>query len=242
MASSSPQNNSKNDPALSAILAVNLTTSDWGFEPLPSNVTAINGTVPQNGTFINGDFQNKTIINGTYLIERTTPQNIGSVSLVSFIYMVMSLVIILLAAPDSIKWIKAANGERTTSSTLSITNERNFNAWVQKRYPQTPKIAPADSYAETVARVPDQAFTSKDLQDCIDLIRAKYSLDVQTHNLKDIYAANRPIVDDMRRQAAGALVDLKRMVEGWMAAGQENWSQEEWRLINEIYNRYFRSE
>jgi hypothetical protein len=94
----------------------------------------------------------------------------------------------------------------------------------------------SDSYAEKVLRRPGGAVTSQDLRECRELIRSKYALDAWVYNARDIRAHNRDIMDDKKRQSAGALVDIQRTVKGWVEA-RAQWSPEEWEMVLRIYQR-----
>jgi hypothetical protein len=191
-----------------ALSAVSATTWQWGVSSLPSDISVD-------------------------LVQSTT---VGSVSTISFIYLMMSALIILIMAPiilimapKTVAWV------RGSSSDLS---EREFEKRLLRHYPGPRKIPPLPSYVETVSRGgrPGALVTSQDLRECRELIRAKYALDVSTFNLRDVHYLNQPIVDDMKRRSAAALVDVRRIVRGWVDA-KDQWTEGEWRQVEEINRR-----
>jgi hypothetical protein len=202
---------------LSPLDAVNATTGEWGLEPLPSGLYTDDGSNPSDDP---------------NLIELVQSPTVGSISTVSFIYLIMSILIILIMVRPSIHWIRAVMGSGTHHS----SPERQFRKQLMRHYPPPPKSPPLRSYAETVAREPGRTITPQDLRECRELIREKYELDVEKYNLRDVHDLNRPILDDKIKRSAGALVDIKRIVKGWVEA-KEQWSETEWRQVEEINRR-----
>lgn len=205
---------------LSPLDAVKATTGEWGLEPLPSGLYAQNGSA-------NSDDPN--------LIELVQSPTVGSISTVSFIYLIMSILIILIMLRPSIDWVWAVTGSSTHHSSSELS-ERQLRKQIMRHYPPPPKSPPLRSYAETVAREPGRAITSQDLRECRELIRETYALDVEKYNLRDVHDLNRHILDDKIRRSAGALVDIKRIVKGWVEA-KEQWLEAEWRQVEEINRR-----
>lgn len=229
--------NMTNSSYLSPVEAVNLTTGEWRVEPLPSNLTVFNSSVPVNTT-INGQVYNGSAINGTTIIVRFPSTNIGSISMISFIYMIISVGIIGLNVIPFIQWTKelTSRGRISNSQPLkpSPLSERRFERRLHQIYPTFQP--PQDSYAEKVLRRPGGTVTSQDLRECRELIRSKYALDVWVYNARDARAHNRDIMDDKKRQSAGALVDIQRTVKGWVEA-KDQWLPEEWEMVLMIYQR-----
>jgi hypothetical protein len=231
-----------NSSYVSPIDAVNSTTGEWRVDPLPSNITVFNSSVPNNIT-INGQVYNGSAINGTTIIVRFPSTNLGSISMVSFIYMVMSLLIIGVMAFPFILWIKDVTGHISSRSQISnsrprqpaFLSERRFERRLRRAYPSLDQ-PPQESYAEKVPRKPGGTVTSQDLRECRELIRSKYALDVFIHNARHARAQNMDIVDATRRQSAGALVDIQRTVKGWVEA-DAGWSPEEREMVQMIYDR-----
>jgi hypothetical protein len=224
--------------SLSAGDAANATTGEWRFEPLPSNLTFVNGTL-KNGTLVNGMIYNGSAINGTIIIERLSSTTVGSVQLASFIYIIMSILIVLMMLPNSVKWIRAASGHSHRFLPLVATpefRESLFRSQISAYYPSAIVINPVDSYAEAVAHKPTSSVTPEELRKCRQLLRGKYSLDCQIVNLRHVFEPNRHIVEGMKKRSNGACYDLKRMVSGWMQA-QGQWSAEEWELVKKISER-----
>jgi hypothetical protein len=210
--------------------AVNATTEAWRFEPLKSNFTFANGTLEGaiNGT-----------INGTTIINTLSSTTVGSIQLASFIYIIMSVVIIVMLLPCSVKWIQAASGGGHRFVPLVAMPEfpeRIFKSQLRRYYPPLPDAKPIDSYAEAVDHTPTGVVTPEELRKCRKLLRGKYSLDCQIFNLRHVYEPNRHIVENMKRRSDGACSDLHRMVSGWKQA-RDQWSAEERKLLTEISER-----
>jgi hypothetical protein len=234
--------NTTNSSYLSPIEAVNLTTGEWRVEPLPSNLTVFNSSIPDNTT-INGQIYNGSAINGTTVIVRFPSTNIGSISMIPFIYMIISVGIIGLNAIPFVLWIRDLTGHISSRSRISnsqplrpfFLSKREFERRLHQIYP-TFAQPPQDSYAEKEVRRPGGTVTSQDLRECRELIRSKYALDAWVYNARDIRAHNRDIMDDRKRRSAGALVDIQRTVKGWVEA-EAQWSPEEWEMVQRIYRR-----
>jgi hypothetical protein len=225
---------------LSPIDVVNSTTGEWRVGPLTSNLTVFNNSVPNN-TIINGHVYNGSAINGTTIILRSPSTNVGGISMISFIYMIMSAGIIVLMAFHSFKWIKAVPGSFSSRGRINesrplrpyFLSQRKFERRLNKIYT---RLDQPQSYTEKVPRQPGGAVTSQDLRECRELMRSKYALDVLIYNSRHARAHNRDIIDDKKRQSAGALVDIQRMVKGWVEA-EAQWSSEEWKMVQDIHKR-----
>lgn len=217
---------------LSAIDAINSTTREFRVSHLPSSLYVYTGTLP-NYTVIDNQVYNGSAssINGTTLIQRFPSTTIGTISIVSFIYMMISLITIVIMVPPSLSFIRAVTAQdKFRYSPASTMTDREFRRLLLPHYPD----APPPSYAETVPRKQGAVVTPGDLQECRKLIRAKYKLDVSIYNHRDVLAVNRYIVDDMRRRSAGALVDIRGTIMGWMDV-RAQWSEEEWEMVVEIW-------
>ncbi|KAF2192230.1 hypothetical protein K469DRAFT_716740 [Zopfia rhizophila CBS 207.26] len=231
----------------SLLQAVNTTIESWTLSPLPSNATLINSTLV-NGTTLFGCVYNGTtwlgeeclaIFNNTLVIERGQGPSVGSISLVSFIYMIMSLIIIITQIPALWDFTTALAGRphRYKPGSAGTTfSERDFKKALLTHYPPAPIVPPLPSHLELLSHNPGENITSQQLRDFRSLIRAKYMLDVQAYNLRDVFHMDRPIVDDMHRRSRGALEDMKRTVQEWVNE-KEQWSAEEWRMVEEICRR-----
>lgn len=216
--------------SFSAGLAVNATTEQWGFEPLPSNLTFVNGTLKDavNGT-----------INGTIIIERMSNTTIGSIQLTAFIYILMSGLIILMMLPGSIEWIQAATGQDhrfTPSITTPDFPERLFLRQIHRYYPAAPDFEPLNSYAEVVNHTPTGIISAAELRRGRALLRAKYALECDILNLRHVYEPSRHILEEKKKQAEGARQELGRLVQEWLRA-KDQWTVEEWELVVEISKR-----
>jgi hypothetical protein len=221
---------------LAAVQIINSSTIEWGLEPLPSsNITFINGTLT-NGTVINNRVYNGIHINGTTIIEREEPTMIGSVPLISFIYIIMSILVIGGMAFKSVKWAQAALGappKHAPNLRLGLLPEREFEKSLEKHYPPDPPVSPTPAYAETIKRDPNQGINSQDLRECRELIRAKFALDVDVYNLRDVDTRHMALVQDKMRRSEGAMIDIQKLVRGWREA-KDQWTAEEWEKVEEI--------
>jgi hypothetical protein len=234
--------NVTNSSYLSPIDAVNATTGEWRVEPLPSNLTVFNSSIP-NHTIINGHVYNGSAINGTTIIVRFPSTHVGGISMVSFIYMIISLGIIGIMAFPFTQWIRdladliSSGGgmEDPRPPKRSFISEKRFRRRLREIYP-TLDHSPQHSYEEKVPRQPGGTVTSQDLRECRELIRSKYALDVWLYNARDAPIQAMDIVDDNRRRSDGALVDIQRTVRGWVAA-RAQWSPDEWEMVSMIDER-----
>jgi hypothetical protein len=201
-----------------------------------------NSSVPNN-TVINGQVYNGSAINGTTVIVRFPSTNLGNISMISFIYMIISVGIIGLMAFPFVQWIQKLTSHISSRGRLKnpqplqafFLSENRFERRLREIYP-TRNQQPQHSYAEKVPRKPGGTVTSQDLRECRELIRSKYALDVWVYNARGARVQNRPIVDEKRRQSAGALVDIQRVVKGWVEA-EAQWSTEERKMVQAIYKR-----
>jgi hypothetical protein len=224
---------------LAAVKAINSSTSEWGLEPLPSsNITFINGTLT-NGTIINNKVYNGVHINGTTIVERKEPTMIGSVPLISFIYMIMSILIIGGMAFKFVKWVQAAAGAPPKYAPVlrpGLLPEREFERSIEKYYPQDPDTPPMPAYAETIEQDAKQGISSQDLRECRELIRVKFALDVDVYNLRDVAERYRPLVEEKMRRSEGAMIDIRKKINGWKAA-KDQWTAEEWAKVEDLHYR-----
>jgi hypothetical protein len=208
---------------------VNLTTWEWRVNPLPSNINVYDA----------GNAQNTP---GYYAVERAQPSMIGSLSLVSFIYMIMTFLVIIIMASTVVGWIQAAVGQRPyeytfflPTSTGALT-EREFNRRLRKHYPSAPRHTPLPSYAETAVKYPHIDCSSQGLREFRDLIRKKYAMDVQVWNSRFVSDHDQPRVDDIKRRSRGATSDMLEAVQRWVSSRSE-WSADEYQQVQEIYYR-----
>jgi len=224
---------------LAAVNVINSSTTEWGLESLPSsNVTFINGTLT-NGTVINGKPYNGVGINGTTIIERIEPTMIGSVPLISFIYMIISILIIAGMSYKSVKWAQAAAGAPPKYAPIlrpGLISEREFEKRLGMYYPKDPAKPPPPAYAETMERNGRKDINSQDLRECRELIRAKFALDVDVYNYQDVDARHRQTVEDKMKRSEGAMVDIRKQVESWRVA-KDQWTAEEWPVVEELHYR-----
>jgi hypothetical protein len=220
----------------------NSSASGWGFGPLPPNITFVNGTM--NGTIISGRLYNGSdssiMTNDTIIIHTLNSNTIGSVSLSSFIYIIMSCIIIIAMLPNGLLLIRAASNHNRVhnSATHPTYTERMFQKDLQRCYPATPLTRPQPSYPELVDKMINGRISHKDIEWCKTLLRGKYALDCQTLGLRHVYKSNRRIVDGMEARSAGAVQELHGIANTWMSA-KDQWSAEEWELVKQICRRIF---
>jgi len=212
--------NASIDPNKTAILAVNSSAGDWGVDPLPPL------TYLKNGTFRAAD-------NSTFTRTHTTA--VGSVALVSFIYMLMSLAIILVMVIKSVSWIRGASPSTKykwePEPRPGFLSARKFEAQLRRWYPRDASLQTM-SFDETVAH--SSGAQAQDVRECGELIRTKFRLDLKVYNLRDARVVDRPIVEDMRKRSEGAMADIRRATAGWNAARRQ-WSAEEWEVVKQIH-------
>ena len=215
----------------------NSSTGAWGFEPFPSNLTFVNGTL-KNGTVINGNVYNGSVINGTTIILTLGTSAIGSIQLSSFVYLIMSCIIVILMLCSTLSLIRASTGDtvREHSVPQPTYSERMLQKDLQICYPKAPQITPQRSYPELADSMPNDRSSTKELEWCKRLLRGKYSLDCQIVNLRHVYAPNRHIVDGMKARSEGAVQDLRGINNAWISA-RDQWSEEEWALVTQISMR-----
>ncbi|KAI9764969.1 MAG: hypothetical protein M1840_007891 [Geoglossum simile] len=195
------------------VAAVNATTREWRVDPLPPDSYITQG-------------------------QSTT---IGNISTVSFIYMLMSLLIVLLMLWPSIDWIglvvQQKHPYKPPDKILSTLPPHAFRRRLSQLYPsniRNPLLL--DCFAETVPRPLGEKVTPQDLRECRELIRAKFALDVNIHNHRNAVHSRQP-VEEMKRKSVGALGDIKMAVERWVERGKGEWSKEEWKIVKEIHRR-----
>jgi hypothetical protein len=212
--------NNSIDTNKTAIQAVNSSVGDWGVDPLPSL------TYLKNGTF-------KAADNSTFTRAHAT--TVGSVALVPFIYMLMSLAIILIMIPKSVSWVRgissSARYKWEPEPRPGFLSARRFEAQLRRWYPRDASLQTM-SFDETVAR--SSGAQAQDVRECGELIRTKFRLDLKVYNLRDAKAVDRPIVEGMRKRSEGAMAEIKRTTAGWNAARRQ-WSAEEWDVVKEIH-------
>lgn len=211
------------DPNLSALENVNNTVSEWRIDPLPANITVVKGNITS------GIYPNTTII------HRISSTSVGSVPLVPFIYLMMSILVILLMIPTFVEWVRSlASKPHRWEPDLghSTLTERAFERKLLRYYHRPNQTL--QSQAETVMR--KQGTESEDIRACQELIRAKFGLEIQIWNLRDATFVHRPIVEDMKRRAQGAMSDIVKITEAWRGA-EDQWDEAEWKLVEEIHRR-----
>ena len=204
-----------------------------GFEPLPNNVTFVNATM--NGTLINGRLYNTSdssiFFNGTTIIHTMDSNMIGSVSLFSFIYIIMSCVIIIGMLPNGIRIIRAAL--RPTSAYgfagRPKYTEAKFSGDMKSFYPEPPKNPPQPSYPELVDK-------HADVKWCKTLLRGKYTLDCQATSADYMPSRDVVVFDRLRARSEGAVQELHAMASTWMRE-RDRWTNDEWNLVTRICER-----
>ncbi|KAI9867896.1 MAG: hypothetical protein M1813_007718 [Trichoglossum hirsutum] len=198
---------------LPPVAAVNATTHEWGLEALPT----------------------------VRYIRQGQSLAVGNISTVSFIYLMLSFLIVLLVSLPFIDWIKRAikleHPYKPPDRVIPTLPPQAFRIRLSKIYPPITRSPFLEkSYAETIPRQPEDKITSQDLRECRELIRAKFALDVDIYNHRDS-SHSRDFVEDMKRRSVGALGDIKTMVEEWERRKRGEWSREERKLVREIHRR-----
>jgi hypothetical protein len=218
----------------------NSSADEWGFEALPSNVTFVNATM--NGTIVNGRLSNGSdssiMSNDTTIVHTLNSNNIGSVSLISFIYIIMSCVIILAMLPSGLLLIRTATKSQGShgSATHSTYTERMFKRDLQECYPEAPPKTLKPSYPELLDEKTNGQNPHIDIEWCKTLLRGKYSLDLQALSLQHVRKEDRRVVESMEARSAGAVQELHVIAEKWMEA-RDQWTAEEWVLVQKICQR-----
>lgn len=160
----------------------------------------------------------------------------------SFIYMIMTFLVILLMASTVVGWIQAAVGGKPYEYTFFLPTssgaltDKQFNKQIRHHYPKETAEKPTPSYAETSYGLAKGECTAQGLRDFRDLIRQKYALDVNVWNYRFAHETNQPEIDEMKARSEGATSDMVKIVERWMGS-REQWSVEEWAQVQEIYLR-----
>ncbi|KAN0073480.1 hypothetical protein V8E54_008700 [Elaphomyces granulatus] len=222
---------------LSPIDAINSSTFDWGLQSLPTNLTIFNSSVPNN-TYINGQLYNGSDINGTTVVVRFPSTTVGTLGTTAFVYLIMSLTILMLIILPLVGWLRALLDLESSTyrnrlppvfSQNPSVSERQFGRRLRRLYERLLQR----SYVEVVPPGPHDRITPQELRDCRELIRSRYKLDIMIYNASEVY--DQHAVDEQRRQAAGALADLHQMIQGWMDGS--DWQPEEWAMVEEIHGR-----
>jgi len=92
------------------------------------------------------------------------------------------------------------------------------------------------SHADTITRQSGQGTSSEDLYDLRNLIRGKYSLDIEIWSLRDVHTANQYLVEERKKRSDGALDEIRKAVETWKGH-EHRWTEEEMPYVEEIYQR-----
>lgn len=218
--------------------AINSSTFQWGLHPLPTNLTIFNSSVPNN-TYINGQLYNGSDINGTTVVVCFPSTTIGNMDTISFIYLIISLTILIIMIYPFVYLLRALFDPNSSGlpnrlppvfRQRSAVSQRQFGKRLRSLY----KRVVQRSYIEVVPPGPDDKITAQDLRKCRELIRSRYKLDVKIYNSRNAFDQNA--VNELRRQAAGALADLHQMIQGWVD-GRDRWEPEEWILVDKLHRR-----
>ena len=220
---------------------VNRTTSQYRVRPLPSNVFPVNAT---NG-------KNVTAVPGQAVVALNQTTAIGSLPIVAFIYLIMSLAIILLMTYPFARWTidatvgRSLNGFGRSRQRARPLSEREVQQRLERYYPRHGGASLLASYAETIE--PEYGsggdVTAADLKACRELMRSKYKLDVEIWNLGDVNVEFRSVVDDLKRRSDATLDEIQRIVSRWRGPRYAadvpgpRWTQDEEKLVREIQER-----
>ncbi|KAH6719429.1 hypothetical protein BKA61DRAFT_731866 [Leptodontidium sp. MPI-SDFR-AT-0119] len=171
-------------------------------------------------------------------VTRLSSKSVGSVPLLSFIYLVMSMAIVAVMFRPVSKWALGHHHSKATpyEPPLAPTRltEKQFARQLRAIYRQNGTGVWVSSETETVDKTGGTG--SRDVRRCAELIRAKFGLDVEVWNLRDVTRANVPVRLEKERQSEGAMMDLKGIVNGWVDK-RGSWSEEEWKIVEEIGER-----
>lgn len=93
------------------------------------------------------------------------------------------------------------------------------------------------SKLKLIQKTPDKpvTFNSEDLYECKDLMRAKYTLDVEVYAMRKTARANIPIREEKQRRANAAMNEILKRVGEWDQ--DSTWGEEERELVVEIQQR-----
>jgi len=229
------------DVALEAtITSINGTIPFWRLGPLSSKWIYVNGSIPKN-TYVNGHYYDGSInsINDTIIIQRKEIRNIGTLPLSTFVYLIVSIVVIMaLLAMPSCRYIfrlLLGNDKRFgTDRTNGSLSEYAFDRQLREFYPP-PGADPLPSYPELVDYDASNDVTSTNIRDCQSMIRKVYALKVDAYNARDVRRAHQDMVAGWKMQATAGLRDVQGTVERW--AQRTDWSTEEKRKVDEIRAR-----
>jgi len=218
--------------------AINSSTFQWGLQPLPTNLTIFNSSVPNN-TYINGQLYNGSNINGTTVVVRFPSTTVGDIGTISFVYLIISLTVLMLMVLPFVYLLRALVDPESSgfSNRLppvfrqrSTVSQRQFGKRLRGLY----KRVVQRYFVETVPPGPNDRITAQDLRKCRELIRSRYQLEVRIYNSRGAF--DQDAVNELRRQAAGAVVDLHQMIQGWVD-GRDRWQPNEWIMVEKLHRR-----
>ncbi|KAH8676468.1 hypothetical protein BGZ60DRAFT_402680 [Tricladium varicosporioides] len=164
---------------------------------------------------------------------------IGTVPLTSFIYMIMSILIICGMTFNFVKWTQAATGAPLKYAPVlrpGLLPERDFEKILEEYYPRDPDTPPTPAYAETIEHDTKKGISSQDLRECRELIRAKFALDVDVYNLQDVDEMHWSTVEDKVQRSKGAMIDIRKKINAWKTA-KDQWTAVEWAMVEELHYR-----
>jgi hypothetical protein len=214
--------------------SVNKSTSLWRVAPLSSSLVFVDASVSDD-TWLDG------LADDSVVFKWHSISKLGALPLNTFIYLMITIgVIIFLVVTGNVEnIILALNGKKfnyAPNQHEASTNEHAFLRWLRRNYPMPSEEPPLPSYAETVEKPRGAQVTSEDIRDCQSIIRKIYSLKVDAYNAGNAYAANQPLVAEMKRKANAGLAEIQSTVEGWVA-DQNQWHPDEWEKVCDIRKR-----
>jgi len=101
--------------------------------------------------------------------------------------------------------------------------------------PQKPRVPFPPSYAEVIPHNPREKISASEPRDCRTMLRELYALNIFIQNCSHVFEANIPIINEKKRRADAALMDLRQRVEMWMSI-EGDWSEKEMQTIIEIHD------
>lgn len=155
---------------------------------------------------------------------------IGNVPLITFIYLILSLAIIVLLARSTIKWIRTLTKPFDTGNLLPIYERKKLSVKAFKTRLETlfpPPERQIMSFSEKLEKEKD---VSEEVRDVREMLRAKYLLDLE---IEGADGERKRMLED---RAQEGLNEIRRKVATWVER-KEQWSAEERRLVEEIQRR-----
>jgi hypothetical protein len=220
-----------NETSLQGVIdSIDATAAFWRVSPLPDkDWYFINGSLPEDS-----DYGNATVFTWKPMTQ------LGSISVRSFVYLMISVVVILvlifLPSCRHVAHLILGNDRRFgTDRTNSRISAHAFDRRLREIYPREPEGNAMPSYPEQLFHQPGRDVSAGDVRECQSMLRQIYGLKINAFNARDVRRGNQEIVTGWKTQATSGLKDLKEIVDRW---GQNtNWSARERTKVEEIRRR-----